>query len=400
VSESESTTSAKFHDDLFYARQKLEALTKRYVEGLFASQEAAVGHAHLLSTILDSVGDALIVVDKHEKILLVNREAVRLGGWNMEEMDRSEFVRRYKFYKDEGKTLLPADEEPYAVALRERRCVQIEGFVTGEHLPVQGLWIRANAAPIIDDQGEILGVVTVLQDITERRRLQTQRDSLATLITHDLKNHLVSECAFLEMLKEDFADRLVGDDLKLLSELRDSNQRYLEIASTLLELYRTDLFVVESSRADVDIGKLLEAALALNQIEASKRGVSIQLVKTDSLPTIKGISSSLRQVLHNLLQNAIHASPAGGVVELSLTSNPTHVVVKVKDCGPGISAEHLSKLFEQSQVAAKFSVNPTSTGFGLYLCRLLVQAQGGSLTCESKPGEGALFILAMPIRAD
>ncbi len=372
-------------------------LTKKYVEDLFASEEAAAGHAHLLSTILDSVGDGLVVVDRNEKILLVNREAVRLGGWNMERMDRSEFVRRYKFYKDEGKTLLPAEEEPYAVALKERRSAHIEGFVTGEHLPAAGIWVRANAAPIIDEKGAVLGVVTVFQDITERRRLQTQRDSLATLITHDLKNHLVAECAFLELLKEELAERLAGDDLRLLTELKDGNQRYLGIASTLLEIYRTDLFAVESSRADVDLAKLSESVLTLNQHEAANRGIRINLVAAVGLPAVKGISSSLHQVLHNLVQNAINASPDGQVVEVNLTSDGNQVVVTVKDSGPGISAEQLAKLFDQAQVASKFSVNPNSTGFGLYLCRLLVQAQGGSLTCESEPGNGAVFILRMPL---
>lgn len=372
-------------------------LTKKYVEDLFASEEAAAGHAHLLSTILDSVGDGLVVVDRNEKILLVNREAVRLGGWNMERMDRSEFIRRYKFYKDEGKTLLPAEEEPYAVALKERRSAHIEGFVTGEHLPAAGIWVRANAAPIIDEKGAVLGVVTVFQDITERRRLQTQRDSLATLITHDLKNHLVAECAFLELLKEELAEQLAGDDLRLLTELKDGNQRYLGIASTLLEIYRTDLFAVESSRADVDLAKLSESVLTLNQHEAANRGIRINLVAAVGLPAVKGISSSLHQVLHNLVQNAINASPDGQVVEVNLTSDGNQVVVTVKDSGPGISAEQLAKLFDQAQVASKFSVNPNSTGFGLYLCRLLVQAQGGSLTCESEPGNGAVFILRMPL---
>lgn len=395
--ESESISHSKFQDNLFQARQRLEALTKKYVEDLFASEEAAAGHAHLLSTILDSVGDGLVVVDKNERILLVNREAVRLGGWNMEQMDRSEFTRRYKFYKDEGKTLLPADEEPYAVALRERRSAHIEGFVTGEHLPAAGIWVRANAAPIIDENGEVLGVVTVFQDITERRRLQTQRDSLATLITHDLKNHLVAECAFLELLKEELAERLAGDDLRLLSELKDGNQRYLGIASTLLEIYRTDLFAVESSRADVDFTQLSESVLTLNRHEAAKRGILINLVAQAGLPAVKGISSSLHQVLHNLVQNAINASPDGQPVEVNLTSDGGHLVVTVKDSGPGISADQLAKLFDQSQVASKFSVNPNSTGFGLYLCRLLVQAQGGSLTCESQPGNGAVFILRMPL---
>lgn len=395
--ESESISHSKFQDNLFQARQRLELLTKKYVEDLFASEEAAAGHAHLLSTILDSVGDGLVVVDRNEKILLVNREAVRLGGWNMERMDRSEFIRRYKFYKDEGKTLLPAEEEPYAVALKERRSAHIEGFVTGEHLPAAGIWVRANAAPIIDEKGAVLGVVTVFQDITERRRLQTQRDSLATLITHDLKNHLVAECAFLELLKEELAEQLAGDDLRLLTELKDGNQRYLGIASTLLEIYRTDLFAVESSRADVDLAKLSESVLTLNQHEAANRGIRINLVAAVGLPAVKGISSSLHQVLHNLVQNAINASPDGQVVEVNLTSDGNQVVVTVKDSGPGISAEQLAKLFDQAQVASKFSVNPNSTGFGLYLCRLLVQAQGGSLTCESEPGNGAVFILRMPL---
>src|SRR6202000_3026989 len=98
-------------------------------------------------------------------IILANPAASRLAGTCMQQHSRSEILRQYNFFKDDGRTPLPESADPYEIARRERRRAEIEGFVTGEHLPPEGMWIRAHAAPIIGEDGDLMGVVTVFSDI-------------------------------------------------------------------------------------------------------------------------------------------------------------------------------------------------------------------------------------------
>lgn len=396
MNESQTRSDSDAFEDLFTLRQKLEGLTKRYVEKLKEASQDSEEHARMLTAVLDSVGDALIVFDKDENVVLGNRVAMQITGWESEPVSRADIAKKYNFYKDEGKTLFPPEQQPYAVARHQKKATQVEGFVLGGKLGPEGMWIRSIASPVIDDKGDVVGVVTLFSDITERRRLQKQRDTLATLITHDVKNYLVAESAFLEMLKDDLEGSLDKEQLEFLSQLRKGNKQFLEISSTLLEIYRADLFAVESFRGKIDTLQLLESVLKLNAHSATLRGIELKVNKSDHLPALVGIASALQQVLHNLVQNAVDVSSKGDTVEVNVTGHSKSVVFEIKDQGPGMPAEQVQSLFAASKVASSFRSSVSSTGFGLYLCRLLVDAHGGEISCESKVGAGTTFRVNLP----
>lgn len=383
-------------EHLFAVRRKLEDLTRLYVDKLIESSASASNHALMMNAILDSIGHGLVVVDKDENIILANREAARMVGAEIKEQPRRQFLDNYKFFEADGITPISESAEPYAVALREKKTVQKEGFVRGPNIGPEGMWLRVNASPVLDKDGEVLGVVTIFQDITETKILQRQRDSLATLFTHDLKNHLVSIDMFLDVLGESFANTLDDQDCPILLDVRESNREFLQISNSLIELYRTDLYAVESCRGEIELNRLLTSALELNRPLAAARNIQISVSESQS-PILHGIFSGLRQVFHNLVQNAIKASPTGGVVKIVIGTTDDHVQVSITDHGRGIEADQIRTLFESSRVATRSYLGSTSTGFGLYLCRMIVEAHGGELLCQSQPGTVTTFTVKLPI---
>ena len=398
MDESMSATEFQSQEDLFSARDQVESLTKRFIENLVASRETLARQTALLSTVLDSIGDGVIVFDSSGAIILANREAIRLAGLNMQQLSRSEFVRNYTFFKEDGRTPLPQSEEPYAVALKERRSVQMEGLATGAPLQKGSVWIRVNASPIVDDQDEIIGAVTVFNDITERKRLQTQRDSLGTLITHDLNNHLVGETLFLSRLEGQIVETSASKklDLTLLAELKQSSEKFLSISNTLLELQRTDLKEIDSCRTEIDVLELLASVIEMNSYAATASGVSVTLNDEEQLPSIRGIATVVHQIFHNLVQNAIRVSAAGETVNIVASSSTTHIIVDVKDNGPGMPPDQVEKLFKASQVTTKLPTSSFSHGFALFLCRMLIETQGGTISCTSEIGSGTTFTVELP----
>ncbi len=394
--ESDSLTADQA-DELFEVRDKLETLTKQFVDSLVSSKQEADTNAKLLHAILNSIGDGVIVFGKDERIILVNRAAANHAGWNMQQLTRSEFIRLYDLYKEDGVTLIPDEEQPFHIALNERRSARCEGKVFGPRLPKDGVWLRSVAAPVIDNEGELKGVVTVFSDITERKELQAQRDSLATLITHDLKNHLAAESMLLELFHDQFADKLAADELTLLSELKQSNQRYLDIASTLLEIHRTDMFGVQASRTSIPIGELINKVMALDAHFASMRQVELRITGKDEEATVLGIPTALQQVIHNLLQNAIFASEPGSAVEIRVNRDTSWVTIEIEDTGAGIEDDKISSLFNSTVPIKPLPNNPNSSSFGLYLSRKLVEHHGGKINCQSTLGRGTTFTVDLPI---
>jgi signal transduction histidine kinase len=396
VNDSISQTDQSIPEHLFAVRRKLEDLTRLYVDKLIDSSVSASNEVLMLNAILDSIGHGLVVFDKDENIILANREAARIVGAEIDDQPRRQFLDNYKFFEANGLTPLSESEEPFAIALREKKSVQKEGFVRGPNIGPEGMWLKVNAAPVLDENGEVLGVVTIFQDITETKLLQRQRDSLATLFTHDLKNHLVSIGMFLEVYGKTFANTLGENEFQLLTNACESNKQFLQISNSLIELHRTDLYAVESCRSEIALNQLLSSALELNRPLADARKVQL-LVRENPPLTIHGISSGLRQVFHNLFQNAIKASPVGGIVEIVTAVISDFVQINITDHGCGISEDQIRTLFKSSRVASSAYLGSTSTGFGLYLCRLIVEAHGGKLLCESQPGTTTTFSVRLPL---
>lgn len=383
-------------DELFRIRAELESLTKNYIEKLTQDKDSVHDHAKLLITILDSIADGLIVVDQDENIVLANKAALRLARCNLQELSRPELSQKFKFLKDDGKTPYPKEQEPYAIAKREKKTAQVEGLVLGDDLEPDGLWLRSTASPVITENGDLFGIVSIFHDITESKRLQQQRDALAALITHDLKNHLAAESMFLDMLASEFADRMNNGDVEMLGRLKFANCRYLEIANTLLELQRTRLHSIESQQEDVDLLEVMNSVLQLNQLMAVKRNIVLTLRAEEGVPKVRTVRSAIHQVFHNLIQNAINVSEPGQTVKANISTARNSVVIRISDEGPGLSQE-LVDAFTKSQPVPPHKLG--SSGVGLFLCRMLIDVYGGKITLnKKKPNEGAAFVIELPYK--
>lgn len=378
--------------------QCLRSRNQRYLEFLEQSGDPAEIRSKVLAKILDSVADGLIVLDDKLSIVLANVAAARMAGWQLEDMSRDELRRNYQFFRKDGKTPLPFEEEPIVVATREKRTHEMEGFVVSRHLPGPGRWIRAHAAPLFDKSENILGGVTVFSDITERLRLQHQRDCLAALIAHDLKNHLAAEQMFFEFLKGD-SKQLDVETLKIIESLEDASKKFLGIADSLLEVFRANFFSNTEGMQEVDVVALLPIAIEMSSLEAIRKHIAVKVEVADSCPKSLGLPGVICHVFHNIIQNAVEVSTPNSEVNIFVDFDADRVFVKVTDSGEGMSPQALENLFSPARVAGKVPITGHSSGFGLYLSQMLIQTQGGNISCLSVLGEGTTLTVSLPVCA-
>ncbi len=146
--------------------------------------------------------------------------------------------------------------------------------------------------------------------------------------------------------------------------------------------------------ADVDMNALVQEAVATATATQAEIGVVARL--PDELPTVRGDGPRLRQVLANLIDNAVKYSPTGGVVEVAAFAPDGHVVIDVTDHGSGIAPENQAVIFEKFGRVASPDSKP-GTGLGLFIARSIAEAHGGSLAVSSPPGLGATFTLTLPV---
>jgi len=375
-------------------RAELEQVTHEYIHSLVDSHEAREKHADFLMTILDSVADGLLVYDCDQKIILANQAAAKLAGMSLVGSDKDYIRQKMTFYKHQDGEPFEPLEEPFYHALNKKEACEKEGFVKGDTLGVDGMWIRAHAAPVLDKNKNLLGVVSTFGDITSQKLLQHQRDALASVIAHDIKNHLAGEEMILNYLTN--LANLDENAIDAISKMKASNKHHLELATSLLEIFRADFVMNTDSSVDLDLPKIIESVLFLNALAATATGVQVKTDIDSQLPRIKGVPTAIRHSLHNILQNAINMSAKGDSILVSVKKCTNGVSISVTDSGAGMSEDQVSKLFNQNTVASKLPVDSRSSGVGLFFSKLLLDAHKAKLTCKSEVGQGTKFTIELP----
>lgn len=382
--------------------QNQEAIAKhlhdkneRYLEQLKRSGDPADAKAKMLATILDGVADGVVVLDDKLTILMANMAAANMADLHLEDVTREELRRNFKFYASDGITQVPHDQEPMVVAMREKRTHQTEGLIVSR-LGSNRKWIRTHAAPLLDDHGNPFGGVTVFNDITERVMLQRQRDCLGALIAHDIKNHLAAEQLFLELLLESNAAQFDPETLKMFNDLCSSSKKFFGIANSLLETFRTRFFSGTDSYESADMLALVNEAIQLSELEAASRKVRVDVTCAGEFTRALGLPRVLFHIIHNVVQNAVEASPPDSAVSVAVSSNDYNILVDVTDTGAGMTPEEVASLFDPLKVAGHGTGPKRSSGFGLYLSAMLAEGQGGSIRCKSEKKHGTKMTITIP----
>ncbi len=237
-------------------------------------------------------------------------------------------------------------------------------------------------------------------DITEHKRLeeaagqvlimQEREDFMATL-THDLKTPLLSANRLLEMLASGQSGLLLEEQADALLRLRDSNDSLLVMIQDLLEVYRYEKGAYALTFQKTDIRALLGSVIQELTPLAKSRSIGFVTEIAGDVGEIWLDVSAIKRVLLNLLDNALKFSPASAVVQVKAGSCGDQIVIQVEDSGPGIADAEKMRLFQRFSQGPESNRYRPGVGLGLYLCKQIVEAHGGSITCSSKPGAGAVF---------
>jgi signal transduction histidine kinase len=163
----------------------------------------------------------------------------------------------------------------------------------------------------------------------------------------------------------------------------------------LLQMYRLESGTQVLEICELDVENLIESCISSIQPIADSRSVSVK-VSMQFEGQAWADQMALTRVLQNLLDNALKYTPAGGIVEVSVRRVHDRLVLSVKDSGPGINSTTASKLFQRFWQGDTRRTTIAGSGIGLYLCKQIVDAHGGTITFETKPDEGTVFIVSIP----
>ena len=324
-----------------------------------------------LSAVLDTMADGVVLVRSEGRIEEMNGAAGALLGLKPEgARDRPfmEVVRDHDLRLLMTRALESRQQERDEVELLNNR-----RFVSAIATPLAG--------------SESTAVLLTLHDLTRQRQVETTRREFVSNVSHELRTPLSSVKALAEALESGaLEDPATARDF--VRRIHGEADRMSALVEELLELSRLESGRTTLAMETVDVAALAEGEIEAFQLRAEAAGVALQVRLPDAPALVRGERDKLRQVLVNLLDNALKFTPSGGAVTVLVRAAAGGVEVAVRDTGAGIPAEHLPHVFERFYKADR-ARRDGGTGLGLAIVRHIVEAHGGTARVESREGEGA-----------
>ena len=242
------------------------------------------------------------------------------------------------------------------------------------------------------------GLVVVLEDVTELRRLQRIRTEFIDNLSHELRTPLSTVSLLAETLARDAERADVPPRMKeRIAKVEVETGHLVQMVSELLDLARIEGGSQLHLDEEVDLGRLAEASADRLRLFAERQGVTLLVDVEPAMPVVRGDEARLGQVFVNLVHNAVKFSPDGGEVRIAVRHDGEEAVASVRDHGIGIAKADRTRVFERFYKADRARVRGGGTGLGLSIARHVVEAHGGRIWVDSEEGRGSTFSFAIPL---
>lgn len=356
----------------------------------------------ILSQIVDSLVDAVLVIDRRQRVVAANRRYVEAFGTESWPVAGSPCSAGGTCPERAGEGEGPCAACEVFRHRRPSKRLRVAADATG----AQRRW-EGTLSPIVDGRGEVSHVVEVWRDISERSRLESQlghSERLASLgvlaagVAHEINNPLAGVVAGIESLERWLGPAAAGGDLRatealdVLAMLERESRRVREIVEKLMLLaqpYSVEPVWVDLNRAASDTADLL-------RYQTHRQKVRVTLDLDPGLPILWAKETSMRSICMNLMMNAVQAMPEGGELTVRTELAAEGLVrLEILDSGTGIAPAHVDRIWDPF-----FTTKPTGqgTGLGLSITHRIVTRHGGAIHGENRPQGGARFVVELPVR--
>lgn len=346
-----------------------------------------------LEIILKNIADGIVVQDGNGKVMYVNDAVVRAAGCSsMNTLLKQKNLYQSLELKTQDGMKFKTQNLPNRRALAEgedsEEIVNYRNMTTGEEK-----WSHIKARPIKNNKGKVVTVVTIINDITQRKELERKKDDFISIASHELKTPVTSIKGYVHLLKKAHKPR--DEHVRYLEKVELQVERLTNLIKDLL-----DLSVIRSEKLVFRNEKFEFSELAQEVVDDLQRTNTTHRIMLETNGIKKVVSADrdkISQVLANIIMNAIKYSPGSDKVKVKLLESPEHVGVAVRDYGIGISHDEKDKIFDRFYRTkdARAKTYP-GLGIGLYLSRQIVVKYNGKIWAETKRDQGTTFCFRLP----
>ncbi|MBV9080762.1 MAG: PAS domain S-box protein, partial [Elusimicrobia bacterium] len=361
-------------------RQQIDGAVQKVVTEFNRERTRINNERERTEGVIGEMADGVVVVDEMGKVLMMNPAAEQIYG--------------VKLGESLGKPLWEGVREEQMMALAKDLAVPTDRPITKE-VQILGTQeakrtLRASTAAVQDPNGRVVGMVSVLSDVTKQKELTRLQNEFMANVTHDLRAPVHAVKLAVAAILEGSAGAVTNEQTRMLSVAERNVDRLSRLIDDLLDFSKIESGKMEIHPQVLELEPLLKEAAASMESWAKTRGVAVQFRSSGQIPAVFIDSDRILQVVNNLISNGIKFTPSGGRIELRARETEEGgkkmVVVEVEDDGKGISAEDQKRIFERFvQLKQNEKMDIRGTGLGLSICRAFVDLHKGKLWVQSPP---------------
>jgi signal transduction histidine kinase len=259
--------------------------------------------------------------------------------------------------------------------------------------------LQARLFPVRDPDSGQLGRGLLLRDITHEKELDRLKSQLLSTVSHELRTPLASIKGFATTLLRQDVSWDDGTRREFLAIIDQESDRLSELIGNLLDMARVEAGTLRVEPEPTNLRPIVEETVGTFRLMTSQHQFQIKMSRR--LPKIMADPRRVRQVLRNLVENAVKYSPAGGPIVVTVEAHPDAVQIGVTDRGIGIQPEYLDRVFDRFyQVDSASTRKVGGSGLGLSICKAIVEAHKGRIWVESQVGMGSSFYFTLPLAQD
>ncbi len=346
-----------------------------------------------IETIVESISDGILVTGTKDRILLLNKAAEKIFNITEQGVIKKHFK---EVIKNDDLFIYISEIKKEKSTLSNKEYLDIK--IKRKGMPY---YYRAISRAITNLEGESIGVVTLLQDITKLKEIDEMKSEFISSVSHELRTPITSVIMATELLEKEIPGKVNEKQKEMLQIILEDGNRLKNLINDILDLSR-----LESKKAELDIkpndlSRIVDSALKIFEFQINKQEIDIVKTIPETLPMVIADFGKISQVFINLISNSINYNNKTKklIIKINAYEKDGKVVVSVADNGRGISEEDQKRIFERFVriKSVETSDSNTGSGLGLAICKNIIKNHGGDIWVESQISKGSTFYFTLNI---
>lgn len=342
-----------------------------------------------------SAGEGIIIFDRKGAIVDFNPAAADLTGYSAERSIGKPYLKIVKLLTPEGANV-PSISALHSVLKEGRTVSGAEQILeTKDNLRI---WVEASYAPILNNKQEVTSGIAILRNVQKDKQLEEIKSDFISIVSHELRTPLSAIKGFMSMILNNDFGPLNDKQSHFLLKVEQSNQRMIHLVEDLLDVSRIENGRISLMPRPVSIDKVIVEVASELFNRAFERQITIKVARHRRLPLVLADEVRLRQIVVNLIDNAIKYSLPQSEVVINFKVDGDELITNIRDYGVGITASQVDRIFQKfGRIYNPMSIQAGGTGLGLYIVKNLVESHGGRIWVTSREGKGSKFSFSLPL---